>query len=589
MRFLRWAPTAQSAVSAFVNVNVIPMFLDRVLPSQTVIIRDGRISAIGPAESIVVPPGAKRIDGTNKFLIPGLADMHVHIFGPSEMLLYLANGVTTVRNMDGRPEHLLWREKITQARMLGPTIYTTGPIIHTADTFEESEKLVEAQFRARYDAIKVYDEILPGGYRGITWTARRLGIPVVGHINAALGLEGVLEAGQSSIEHAEEYATVVFKNDFDTPDAAITKAAADTRAALTWFTPTLVVFGNVVQQLEDLPGLLSKAEFRYLPPWAQKEWAPPNNYYLERFGKGKAPEFQRMWRFHKRIVSEMHREGVPVLLGTDSMVTGTIPGFSVPEELRNLVEVGLTPFEALQTATRNAAIFLDAADQFGTVAVGSRADLLLLNANPLTEVGNVTDKSGVMIRGVWLPQAEIEKMLSGLPEAYARENDFVSSNLKSHPRLVGQYLRDNDPFYELTDEVLLDFIDKEDVVSLIKLYSQLQRIDRGSFLIEEEAIDDLGERLLDIKNFTAAIQVFKFNTHSHPASAAAYDSLAEANAMAGNRAEAIRCYKKAIELDSKSNRAREQLARLESDTTRSVSTGPCEGEAKSMPGLGDTG
>jgi cytosine/adenosine deaminase-related metal-dependent hydrolase len=188
---------------AFVDVSVVPMDRERVVEHQTVVVNDGRIAQIGAVTEVAVPGGATRIDGRGKFLMPGLVDTHVHIRTRNELPLYVANGVTTVFNLDGRPLHLLFRTRTASGELLGPAIYTVGPKFDKARTAEESVAEVEAQHAAGYDGIKIYAQVSKAEYPALLAAARRHRMFIVGHVPREVGFEGTLAAGQA-LEHAEE-------------------------------------------------------------------------------------------------------------------------------------------------------------------------------------------------------------------------------------------------------------------------------------------------------------------------------------------------------------------------------------------------
>jgi imidazolonepropionase-like amidohydrolase len=190
--------------TAFVHVNVIPMDQEQVLSDQTVVVHQERIQAIGPAASTAVPPAARVIDAKGQFLLPGLADMHVHIYFPEELTLYVANGVTTVFNLNGQPAHLYWRKQTASGELLGPAIYSVGPTFDRSRTAEEAVKEVDAQAAAGYDGIKIYNQVSSAEYSALTAEAHKKNMVLVGHIAREPGFAPTLAAGQS-IAHAEEY------------------------------------------------------------------------------------------------------------------------------------------------------------------------------------------------------------------------------------------------------------------------------------------------------------------------------------------------------------------------------------------------
>jgi imidazolonepropionase-like amidohydrolase len=566
IRFLNWTPPQAHPVSAFVHVNVIPMNSDQTMRDRTVVIRAGHIVTIGPAADTPVPPHALIIDGTGKYLIPGLTDMRAHVYTPGELLLYVANGVTTVRNLDGRPQHLEWRDKINAGKMFGPTILTAGPTIEAAKTTIEAKRLVMEQSRADYDAVEAGDHVSPEAFRAITATARALGVLVFGTLNANVGLKDTVSAPQFfSVERTGQFAAVLFKNNPDTPEADISAAAAEIRNAKLWFAPSLVSVESEVQQVEDLPKVLSRPEMKYLPPWARREWSLPHNSDGKSAGGEDAALLRRNLTFDKRVVSVLQREGVSMILGTDAMTGGTLPGFSVAEELANLVEAGFRPFEALQTATRNASewfVHPEGGGVFGAITLGERADILLLDANPLSDIRNISKIRGVMVQGRWLPEEEIQRMLAALPAAYAAEKKYLTAIAESRPKEFGAYLRENDPFHKTTDEVMLDLVLAGGVKALQQNYSRLQQADPSSIVIEEATVNDLGYRLLEMNRNSDAVEVFRFNLRAHPDSAAAFDGLGRAYLKNGDRAQAIHCFQEAMRVNPALAHAHEALEQL---------------------------
>lgn len=423
---------------AFINVNLVPFDRERILEGQTVIVRDGRIANIGPAANIKVPAGALKIDGRGKYLMPGLADMHVHLspaadLGGQQLQLFLANGVTTVRNMIGKPEHLQLRDRVTKGELLGPTIYTAGPPLlgNTVSTPEAAESAVVEQKKAGYDLIKVHEGLSPETYAAIVATAKRVGIPFAGHVTATVGLKRALEAQQTSIEHLDGYLQAMVAD--NSPVAGgpsqivvgpvlehmdenkIPTLAAATRKAGVWNDPTLTLFKLIV----------SEAKAEDLSQWPELQYVPAT--MREAFTRQKqstagipAPnsERQRYIQLRNKMLVALHKAGAKLLVGPDSPQFFLVPGFATHKELQSFVEAGLTPYEAIEAATRNPGEYfaevMKVPRDFGTVEAGMRADLLLLDANPLDSVSNLSKRAGVMVRGRWLPESELRKMLENL-------------------------------------------------------------------------------------------------------------------------------------------------------------------------------
>jgi len=535
-----------ASVVAFLNVNVVPMDKEGVLENRTVIVRDGRISEIGAASKTKVPKGATRIEGKGRYLLPGLVDMHAHLYSPAELPLYLANGVTTVFNLNGRPANLLWRADVEQGKLAGPTIYSCGPTIRTAQKAEEARRLVEEQSKAGYDAIKIYNGVSQEAYDTIIAEAKKHRLLYVGHIPREPGFESVLKAGQA-IAHAEEYVYTTFKNKTD-DESRIPEVAAATAKAGVQVILTFVAYDHIIKQVETLPALLAAPEMKYLAPWVRDSWGLDVNPYKLRLGTQGAA-LTRSLAFQKKLAKELHKAGVHIMTGTDAMNPGVVPGFSEHEELRHLLDIGFTPFEALRAATRYPAEFLTQAGEFGTVAVGKRADLLLLDANPLQDTGSVARPLGVMARGRWMPQAELRRMLEDVPAAYARQVEITKAGLAEGSDKVWEYLRYNDPTETLLARSAGDIVIEQGTEKFQHAFDLAWKKDQTSPFVQEGFINNLGYYLIGQKKLKEAIEVLKLNVAAYPKSGNTYDSLAETYMKSGDKARSLEFYRKAIEVE----------------------------------------
>ncbi|HEX8169207.1 MAG TPA: amidohydrolase family protein [Thermoanaerobaculia bacterium] len=542
---------AAAPTTAFVDVSVVPMDVERVVAHQTVLVRDGRIVSVEPAASARVPRGAMRIDGRGKFLMPGLVDTHVHLGTRNELPLWVANGVTTVFNLDGKPLHLLFRTRTASGELLGPTIYTVGPKFDKARTPEESVAEVEAQHAAGYDGIKIYTRVSKAEYPALLAAARKHGMFVVGHVPREVGFAGTLAAGQA-LEHAEEIVYTFFNDGFEIDklvfDASrIPELVRMVSASGIWFTPTIVTYDQIMQQADDVEAFLRRPEMRFISPALRDRLSPANNGYKRGFKPEQVPKIRENLAFQKKLVGALHAAGVPMMAGTDAMGIGTVGGFSLHEELRNFVESGLSPYEALRTATSNPARFLDTGE-FGTVTPGTRADLLLLEANPLADVANAQRRAGVMTRGRWHPERELRRVVDELPRTYAAEERFLLRALHGDVAQALRYLDENDG--GLTGSYLLAKIAAaEGTEALVKIVRRAQQLRPESTLVAERTINNLGYQLLRAKDLNKAIDVFRLNVAMYPAAANTYDSLAEAYDAKGDIAAAVAAYKKALEVN----------------------------------------
>ena len=445
---------AQTPAIAFINVNVIPLDRERVVAGQTVIVRDGRIAEIGAAAKTKVPAGAVQIDGSGKYLMPGLADMHVHLYpgtgqrddlASQQLQLFLANGVTTIRNMIGKPEHLQLRDGVAKGELLGPSIYTAGPPLlgNNVATPADAERVVTEQKKAGYDLLKVHEGLSPETYAAIAATAKRAGIPFAGHVTASVGLKRALEAQQNSVEHLDGYLQALVPEDSPvkpTPSQVVVGAvlehidesklpalAAATRKAGVWNDPTLTLFKLVVSDAtpEDY---LKWPEMQYIPAKMRDGFAKQKQSTLG--NPPPAAERQRFVSLRNKVLVALQVAGAKLLIGPDSPQFFLVPGFATHRELESFVEAGLTPYQAIEAATRNPAEYfaetMKTSRDFGTVEVGLRADLLLLDANPLQSVANLSKRAGVMVRGRWLPESELRKMLENVAALNAQNPQTAS-------------------------------------------------------------------------------------------------------------------------------------------------------------------
>jgi imidazolonepropionase-like amidohydrolase len=404
--------------TAFVNVTVIPMDRDRTIAGQTGIVRDGKIAAIGPAASTAVPNDALRIDGQGKFLIPGLAEMHGHVTGQpgplanATMFLYVANGLTTVRGMQGSPFHLQFRDQIARGEVIGPRLYTAGPQMgQNIRTPQIGDSVARAQKAAGYDLLKIQEGMPRASYDAVVAAARAVNIPFGGHIPDEVGLWHALASKQGTIDHLDNFLEAI------KGDSTIAIIAAATKRAGVSVVPTMPLW-EMLYIPPDSASVANRPDLKYMPKPTVANWFRS----IGGGGRIQGDSARRAWRATRMgMLTALHRAGVPILLGTDAPQVFSVPGFSIHREMATMVEAGMTPFEVLQSGSRNVAVHFGTLAETGTVEVGKRADLLLLDANPLTSVANVQRRAGVMFNGRWLPETEIQRALAWLAQGYAAQ------------------------------------------------------------------------------------------------------------------------------------------------------------------------
>jgi imidazolonepropionase-like amidohydrolase len=416
---------------AFTNVSVVPMDSDRILADHTVIVASGRVSAMGASASTSVPDGAVRVDGRGKYLMPGLAEMHGHIPPPTAsksftddvLFLYVANGVTTVRGMQGAPGQLALREAAKRGDMIAPTLYLAGPAFtgSSVRTPEEAAAKVREQKAEGWDLLKVLGGLSLEAYNAMALTARTFGMPFGGHVPADVGVTRALEMGQHTFDHIDGYAEHLNGVTQPLDDRALRDLVERTKRAGAWIVPTLVVW-ETLRGPVSLESRTSLSELRYMPRGTVEQWTIALEKRLEdpQFNTAEARQYieNRM-----RILSALHAAGVRILLGSDAPQQFNVPGFSLHREMQRMADAGMTPYGIIKSGTVNVGQHFKLHDDFGTITVGQRADFILIDANPLQDVDNVTRQSGVMVRGRWLPRAEIQIRLDEI----ARRNGSPAS------------------------------------------------------------------------------------------------------------------------------------------------------------------
>lgn len=431
----------QDGTVAFTNVSVIPMNKEIVLTNRTVLISNGKIIDIRESGRFELPSKTRNIDASGKFLMPGISDMHVHIRNKSELISYLAHGVTTVLNMRGTPQILQLQKEVSAGKTLGPTIYTTGPLVDgdppiwsgsgtvVVTNAADARRVVSEQKRQGYNFIKVYNRLSPEAYAAVMDAAEQNELAVVGHIPREVGAEHVLEKRQAMIAHSEELFFTYFGAPRDQIDQQaqqyqldhdkIPLIAEKTLKAGTALTPNLSFVAMTKEQLQDLNSILSDPEIEYLSEDVLEMWKssnPTKRRDLETFVARERIKYPLV----RELTRHFANAGVLLLLGTDSSAPGMFPGKSAHLELQELVDAGISPYGALATGTRNAGAFIKRyvknSEQFGTVAIGQRADLVLLNKNPLENIVASRDIAGVMLRGHWFSADALKKMRKAKPE-----------------------------------------------------------------------------------------------------------------------------------------------------------------------------
>ena len=423
---------------ALTHVNVIDVATGGVRPDMTVVLTADRISAIGPSATLSVPAEAQVVDATGKFLIPGLWDMHVHWYARDLFTLFIANGVTGVRQMFGNSDLLRWRNEIAKGSLIGPRMVVASPIIDgprpvwpnsiSVRNEEEGRQAVRNVKQWGADFVKVYTLLPRDAYFAIADESKRQGMTFVGHVPQTVSASEASDAGQKSIEHLTGLLLECSYNEKDLRDKILRgnyppgranaeanetfseKKAADLYARFvknqTWQCPTLTVLHS--HAFADEEDLRRDARVRYIRQQLLQRW---KTRLAEHDGSNKAVA-KKIFQREAQITGAMQKAGVSILAGTDTGNPFCFPGFSLHEELALLVNAGLTPLDALRSATINPAKFFGLEQRLGTIESGKIADLVLLDANPLQDIRNTQRISAVIQNGRLFDRKALDRMLA---------------------------------------------------------------------------------------------------------------------------------------------------------------------------------
>lgn len=415
------------------NVSVISMVNDDEISVKDVVIQEGQITFIGKTKT---HSKSTVIDGTGQFLMPGLTEMHAHIPTPEDgddtlvketLFLYLSQGITTIRGMLGDPYHLLLKEKIKSGEILSPRVYTSSPSLNgntISSTHEAKEKVTQYK-NDGYDFLKIHPGISLDNWNVVEATAKEVGIPFAGHVPIDIGINRAIEAGYATIDHLDGYIEGLVPASSDVDPASggffgynftdildeskikgLVKKTLDnnissvpTQTLFTrWFSPTDPA---VNMQDPEMKYMSSKTRFT----WRQnKERLIGSEDYS-------SEKWQEFINYRKAILKEMDIQEVTFLLGSDAPQVMNVPGFSIHREMEAMAQAGISNQKILESGTINPSVFFNAKDEYGIIKKNASADLILVNGNPLLDLKNAQNISGVMVRGKWLSKEMIEQKL----------------------------------------------------------------------------------------------------------------------------------------------------------------------------------
>jgi imidazolonepropionase-like amidohydrolase len=422
----------------FYDVNVIPMDKEQLLEHQTVVVKNGKVTALGSIKKIRYTKNALVVDGKGRFLMPGLAEMHAHVppiddIEPMKetLMLFVLNGITTIRGMLGHPKHLELRSKVNSGEIIGPHFFTSGPSFNgiSVTSPEEGSAMVKKQKEAGYDFLKLHPGLNRAKFDAIVATAKEEKIPFAGHVSYGVGVWRATEAEYASIDHMDGFVEGLVPdiektmteqqaglfgmfagNKADT--LLIPKLMLALKTHHVWVVPTQSLAERWFHPDFYPESFRSDPDRVYIKPEIVDQWINTKKTLIEK-PEYNADNVRAYVELRRKLIFECQKNGVGLLLGSDAPQVYNVPGFSVHDELEYLVEAGLTPFQAMRTGTVNVGLYFKRPD-WGIIKKGAVSDLILLEGNPLSDIAETKNILGVMLGNKWMSKDYIESELKKL-------------------------------------------------------------------------------------------------------------------------------------------------------------------------------
>lgn len=553
---------AQDKAFAVVGVNVIPMDAEHVLENQVVVVEDGVVQSVSDTAATTLPADLAQIDGSGLFLMPGLADMHVHLRQEDELVNYVAWGVTTIMHLGGTGQSgsqlLDYRQESRSGERLGPNIYATDRIVdgdpaiatgaHSAKTDEDARRIIRQLKADGFDFVKIYNNVSKPVFGAIVDEAREQDLAVIGHIPRGFDPLTALSSGQDAVAHTEEFFFTYFEGPRSTenmpreysPDLGKLPALIEvlTKHDVAVMPDLCFTFGNLLMW-DSLDHLWGDPEFPYLHPSTASMWRGGN---INRRSEIENFILRGQWKYNllQTLTLEFQKAGLLQVIGTDASLAGLFPGKAAHRELTELVKAGLSNFDTLAIATRNAGEFvrryIDDDVRFGQVLPGYRADFILLEENPLDDVRNARLIRGVAVGGRYVSAATLDQRRAALRSRY-------------------------DALHALNEQID-NAIESPDAERMIQDLVIAHKGDSEAASTIEARINAAGYAAGFAGDLDRALEILALNTRLFPQSANTWDSLAEVTLYMGDRERAIELYRQALAADPGFANARDQIEKL---------------------------
>ncbi len=414
-------------ITAFTNVTVLPMDRNQVLAAHTVVVEGDRIRSVGA--DIEVPRGAHVIDGTGKFLMPGLAEMHSHISWLNEseqytedmLFLFVANGITTVRGVLGTKGQLEIWQRANSSELIAPNLYLEEHSFsgNSVNSPEQAIAMARSQEAERGDVWKVHEGLIKEKFDTMARTAEEEGIGFGGHVPMEGSLIHASNMNQEALDHINGYADYL-RSQERSEEEVLEEITALTKKRDTWIVPTMALW-EVLYGTIDIEDLRAYDELKYMPRAVVDNWFRLVEEQQRNPGYDRAAALELI-RTRMRILRALNRSGARIFLGTDAPQLFSVPGFSLHREFERMVDVGMSKYGILDSGTRAVGEYYEDKDIFGTISEGARADLLLVDGNPLDDLTHLKELSGVMVRGNWLSRIDIQARLERIQESHDLSN-----------------------------------------------------------------------------------------------------------------------------------------------------------------------